>query len=77
MPAARRNAITELFFRIHPWIYRKTGGRILGRFGGPPAAPDHAGTQERRAAHEPQGPHRSTRAASRSGGVIRCSTIRR
>ena len=36
MPAARRNAITELFFRIHPWIYRKTGGRILGRFGNAP-----------------------------------------
>jgi hypothetical protein len=36
MPAALRNAITELFFRIHPWIYRKTGGRILGRFGGTP-----------------------------------------
>lgn len=36
MPAARRNAITERFFRIHPWIYRKTGGRILGRFGGTP-----------------------------------------
>jgi deazaflavin-dependent oxidoreductase (nitroreductase family) len=36
MPAARRNALTELFFRIHPWIYRKTGGRVLGRFGGTP-----------------------------------------
>lgn len=33
MPAARRNAITEFFFRIHPWIYRKTSGRILGRLG--------------------------------------------
>jgi deazaflavin-dependent oxidoreductase (nitroreductase family) len=36
MPAARRNAITELFFRIHPWIYRRTGGRVLGRFGDSP-----------------------------------------
>lgn len=36
MPAARRNALTEFFFRIHPWIYRKSGGRILGRFGNAP-----------------------------------------
>jgi len=36
MPAARRNAVTELLFRIHPWIYRKTGGRVLGRFGRSP-----------------------------------------
>lgn len=36
MPAARRNAITELFFRIHPWIYRKTNGRVLGRLGNAP-----------------------------------------
>ena len=36
MPAARRNAITEFFFRIHPWIYRKSGGRILGHFGKTP-----------------------------------------
>ena len=36
MPAASRNAITEFFFRIHPWIYRKTGGRVLGQFGNSP-----------------------------------------
>jgi deazaflavin-dependent oxidoreductase (nitroreductase family) len=36
MPAASRNAISELFFRIHPWIYRKTGGRLLGELGGDP-----------------------------------------
>ena len=36
MPAAKRNALTEAFFRIHPWIYRKTGGRVLGRLGGSP-----------------------------------------
>ena len=36
MPAARRNAITERFFRFHPWIYRASGGRVLGQFGGTP-----------------------------------------
>ena len=36
MAAVRRNAISQLFFRIHPWIYRKTGGRVLGRVGGAP-----------------------------------------
>ena len=36
MPAASRNAISELFFRVHPWIYRKTGGRLLGKLGGDP-----------------------------------------
>ncbi len=36
MPTARRNALTEAFFRIHPWIYRRTGGRLLGRLGGSP-----------------------------------------
>lgn len=36
MPAASRNAVTEFFFRIHPWIYRKTGGRLLGKLGGDP-----------------------------------------
>jgi len=36
MPAAKRNAVTEVLFRIHPWIYRKTGGRVLGRFGKTP-----------------------------------------
>jgi hypothetical protein len=34
MRAARRNAITEFFFRIHTWIYRKTVGCVLGRLGG-------------------------------------------
>jgi len=36
MPAASRNAITETFFKVHPWIYRKTKGRVLGSFGGAP-----------------------------------------
>jgi len=36
MRAVRRNAISEFFFRVHPWIYRKTGGRVLGCFGSTP-----------------------------------------
>lgn len=36
MPAARRNAVSERLFRIHPWIYRKTGGRLLGKLGPSP-----------------------------------------
>jgi len=36
MPAASRNAVTEFFFRIHPWIYRKSGGRVLAKLGGDP-----------------------------------------
>jgi deazaflavin-dependent oxidoreductase (nitroreductase family) len=36
MPAASRNALSEFFFRIHPWIYRKTGGRIAGKIGPAP-----------------------------------------
>jgi len=34
--AARRNAFVELFWRVHPWLYRVTGGRILGRLLGLP-----------------------------------------
>lgn len=36
MAAVRRNPVTEFFFRIHPWIYRKSGGRLLGRVDGNP-----------------------------------------
>ena len=36
MPAASRNVVTELIFRIHPWLYRRTGGRIGGRMGKAP-----------------------------------------
>lgn len=36
MAAVRRNRISELFFRVHPWIYRATRGRLLGRFGDTP-----------------------------------------
>jgi len=33
MPAASRNALTEFMFRVHPWLYRRTGGRIGSRIG--------------------------------------------
>jgi deazaflavin-dependent oxidoreductase (nitroreductase family) len=36
MPAASRNPVTELLIKIHPWIYRVSGGRILGSMGGTP-----------------------------------------
>jgi deazaflavin-dependent oxidoreductase (nitroreductase family) len=36
MPAVTRNKAVELFWRIHPAIYRLTGGRLLGRIGGVP-----------------------------------------
>jgi deazaflavin-dependent oxidoreductase (nitroreductase family) len=36
MPAARRNVLFELLFRVHPWIYRKSGGRILSKMGPSP-----------------------------------------
>lgn len=36
MPAVRKNAATKLFWRIHPAIYRATGGRVLGRIAGVP-----------------------------------------
>jgi len=36
MPAAKNNAFMRLLFRVHPWIYRKSGGRILGKMGGTP-----------------------------------------
>ena len=36
MPTATRNAVTETFFKYHPWIYRKTKGRMLGKFGDSP-----------------------------------------
>lgn len=36
MQAANRNAFSELFFRVHPWIYRKSGGRLLSKFGDTP-----------------------------------------
>lgn len=36
MPAASANPVTELLFRIHPWIYRTFKGRILGSMGGTP-----------------------------------------
>ena len=36
MPAASRNALTEFIFHIHPWVYRRTGGRVGGRMGKAP-----------------------------------------
>ena len=36
MAAVKRNALTQAFFRIHPWIYRKSGGRLLTSLGGVP-----------------------------------------
>jgi len=36
MVAVKRNAFTQALFRIHPWIYRKSGGRLLSRLGGVP-----------------------------------------
>ena len=36
MAAVKRNAFTQAFFRIHPWIYRKSGRRLLTSLGGIP-----------------------------------------
>jgi deazaflavin-dependent oxidoreductase (nitroreductase family) len=36
MPAVRRTALMELFWRVHPFVYRATGGRVLGRVMGIP-----------------------------------------
>jgi deazaflavin-dependent oxidoreductase (nitroreductase family) len=36
MAAVTSNPVTELLFRIHPWIYRTFKGRVLGAMGGVP-----------------------------------------
>lgn len=36
MPAVRRTRLMELIWKAHPWVYRKTGGRIGGRMMGMP-----------------------------------------
>lgn len=36
MPAVTKNRATQLFWRIHPVVYRLTGGRLLGRIDGVP-----------------------------------------
>ncbi len=36
MPAASRNIITETLFRIHPSVYRRTGGKVGGSMGNSP-----------------------------------------
>jgi deazaflavin-dependent oxidoreductase (nitroreductase family) len=34
MAATRRGPLVELFWKLHPWIYRVSGGRVLGRLVG-------------------------------------------
>ncbi len=36
MPAVKRTPVVELFWKVHPWIYRVSGGRIGGRLVGLP-----------------------------------------
>lgn len=36
MPAVRRTRLMEWIWKIHPWIYRLTGGRVGGRAMGMP-----------------------------------------
>ena len=31
MPAVKRTKLMETFWRLHPWLYRVSGGRIGGR----------------------------------------------
>jgi F420H(2)-dependent quinone reductase len=30
----RRTPIVDLFWKVHPWLYRKSGGRLLGKLAG-------------------------------------------
>jgi deazaflavin-dependent oxidoreductase (nitroreductase family) len=34
MAAAKRGPVVDLFWKLHPWIYRISGGRLLGRLVG-------------------------------------------
>jgi deazaflavin-dependent oxidoreductase (nitroreductase family) len=36
MPAVRRTKLMELFWRVHPWLYTASGGRIGGKAFGMP-----------------------------------------
>lgn len=36
MPAVRRTKLMEFMWKIHPWIYRTSGGRLLGTMMGMP-----------------------------------------
>lgn len=36
MPAVRRTKLVELFWKMHPWLYRVSGGRLGGRAMGMP-----------------------------------------
>lgn len=36
MPAVKKTKLMEMFWKIHPWLYEKTGGRIGGKVFGMP-----------------------------------------
>jgi len=36
MPAVRRTKFMEFMWKIHPWVYRTSGGRLLGSMMGMP-----------------------------------------
>jgi F420H(2)-dependent quinone reductase len=36
MPAVRRTKLIELFWKVHPWLYRVSGGRIGAKLAGMP-----------------------------------------
>ena len=36
MPAVRKTKLMELIWKVHPWIYRQSGGRIGARIAGVP-----------------------------------------
>lgn len=36
MPAVRKTKMMELFWKVHPWLYRVSGGRIGGKVYGMP-----------------------------------------
>lgn len=36
MPAVKKTKLMELFWKIHPWLYEKSGGRIGGKAFGMP-----------------------------------------
>jgi len=36
MPAVKRTKLIEIFWKVHPWLYEKSGGRIGGKAMGMP-----------------------------------------
>jgi deazaflavin-dependent oxidoreductase (nitroreductase family) len=36
MAAPTRNKVVELFWKIHPWLYKTTGGKVGGKIAGMP-----------------------------------------